>query len=327
MRRRKFFLLAAGTAMTWPLAARAQQKAMPVIGFLGATSPGALGPYLASFRQGLSEAGFVEGQNVTIEYRWAENHNERLPAMAAELVERKVDLIVTLSSGPVALAAKGATSTIPIVFGVGVDPVAQGLVGSLARPGGNLTGATVFGALLTPKRLQLLCELLPQVRVIGFLVNPTNLAFSSGAENLQAVARAKGVQLQIVKAGTENEIDAAFTSLVQGQAGGLLVGADPLFFRRREQIAALAVRYGIPAIYSVRDFAASGGLMSYGPSFTAEYRLVGIYAGRVLKGEKPADLPVQQPITFELVINLKTVKALGITVPQSLLARADEMIE
>ena len=330
VRRRELMLLLGGAAVAWPLAVRAQQKAMPVVGVLNTGSPGpssTSAPLMAAFRQGLSEAGYVEGQNVAIEYRWAEGHYERLPALAADLVARKVDLIVTPGGTPTALAAKSATSTIPIVFRGGADPVAEGLVASLARPGGNLTGVSMLVDELTAKRLELLSELVPQARVIALLVNPTNAASERVIQDVQEAARAKGVQLPILKAGTESEIDAAFASLVQLQAGALLVAADPFLSGRRDQLVALASRHAVPAIYAWREFAASGGLISYGPSLTAAVRLVGTYAGKILKGDKPADLPVQQPTKFELVINLKTAQALGLAVPQALLARADEVME
>jgi putative ABC transport system substrate-binding protein len=325
MKRRDLMLLLAGMAIACPVPVRAQQKAMSVIGYLSVSSPGPSAPFLAAFRQGLSEAGYVEGQNVAIEYRWAEGGYDRLPAFAADLVGRKVDLIAT-SGGAPALAAKSATSTIPIVFNVG-DPVELGLVASLARPGGNLTGVSIITGEMMPKRLELLSELVPRAGVIAFLVNPDTPTVERVIRDMQKAARVKGVQLPILKARTEGEIDAAFAALVQRQAGALVVATDPVFNSRREQFVALASRHAVPAIYYWREFPASGGLISYGPSLTAAYRLVGTYTGKILKGAKPADLPVQQPTTFELVINLKTAKALDLTVPQSLLARADEVIE
>jgi putative ABC transport system substrate-binding protein len=326
MRRRALIAGIAATAAAWPLAARAQQKAMPVIGYL---SPGRPGPsaFVTAFHQGLGETGYLEGQNVAIEYRWAEGHYDRLPALAADLVGRKVDLIVAAGGPPSALAAKGATSTIPIVFnGVG-DPVMVGLVASLARPEGNLTGFSILTVELLPKLVELLSELVPQARVMALLVNPNNPNTPRNIGDAQEAARAKGVQLQILKAATEGEIEAAFASLVQLQAGALVVAGDPFFSSRREQLVALASRHTVPAIYVFREFASAGGLISYGASITASYRQSGVYAGKILKGAKPADLPVQQPTKFQLVINLKTAKALGLTVPQSLLARADEVIE
>jgi putative ABC transport system substrate-binding protein len=310
-----------------PLAARAQQRAMPLIGFLASGSPGPTAPNVAAFRQGLSETGFVEGQNVAIEYRWAEGRYDRLPALAADLVGRKVDVMVAAGGPSPARAAKNATSTIPIVFtGVG-DPIAEGLVASLARPGGNITGFSVLVVELVPKLLELLSELVPQARVIALLINPNNTAHEGIARDAQEAARTKGVQLLILRAGTESEIDAAFASLLKLQAGGLVIVGDPFFGGQIPQLVALTARDAVPAIYAWREFAAAGGLMSYGTSLTGAFRQLGIYAGKVLKGEKPADLPVEQPTKFELVVNLKTVKALGLTVPQTLLARADEVIE
>jgi putative tryptophan/tyrosine transport system substrate-binding protein len=326
MRRRELILLGVAAA-AWPVALRAQQKAMPVIGVLGNGSLGQVAPFMAAFRQGLSETGYVEGQNVAIEYRGAEGHYDRLPALAAELVGRKVDVIVSVGGTPTALAAKSATSTIPIVFRSGEDPVELGLVASLARPGGNLTGVSMLIDQLTPKRLELLAELVPQAGVIALLLNPNNRSAERIIRDGPEAARAKGVQFPILKATTESEIDTAFASLVQLQAGALLVSADPFLSSRREQLVALASRHAVPAIYAWREFAASGGLISYGSSLTAAFRLVGIYTGNVLKGVKPADLPVEQSTTFELVINMKAAKALGLTVPQPLLARADEVIE
>jgi putative ABC transport system substrate-binding protein len=327
MRRRELMFVLAG-AMTTARALRAQQKAMPVVGYLSPASPGPSAPYVAAFRQGLGETGYVEGQNLAIEYRWAEGRYDRLPALAADLVSRKVDVIATTGGPASALAAKNATSTIPIVFMGVSDPVEFGLVASLARPGGNLTGFSNINVELMPKRFELLSELVPQAGVITLLVNPNNAA---GAEQMirdvHEAARTKGVQLQILKAGTESEIDAAFASLVELQAGGLVVGADPFFYSRREQLVALAARHAVPAIYFARKFAAAGGLISYGESIKAALDLLGIYVGKILKGANPADLPVQQPTTFQLVVNLNTANALGLTVPPSILARADEVIE
>jgi putative ABC transport system substrate-binding protein len=326
MRRRDLLALLGGAVALWPLAGRTQQTAMPVIGFLSPASPGPYAPFVATFRQGLSETGYVEGQNLTIEYRWAEGRYDRLPGLAADLVGRKVDLIATSGGPSSALAAKSATSTIPIVF-VSGDPVGDGLVASLARPGGNLTGVSILVVELHPKRLELLAELVPQARMIALLVNPNSPQTERVRRDMQEAARAKGVQLQILKAGTGNEIDAAFASLVQQQTGALVVQSDSFLTSRREQLVALASRHAVPAIYYSREFAALGGLISYGASLTGTYRQLGIYAGKILKGAKPADLPVQQPTTFELVINLKTAQAFGITVPQSMLQRADEVIE
>jgi putative tryptophan/tyrosine transport system substrate-binding protein len=324
MKRRELMLLLTGAVMA-PGALRAQQKAMPVIGFLSATSPGPLAPSLAAFRQGLSETGYVEGQNVAIEYRWAEGRYDQLPALAADLVSRKVDVVAT-GNPPSALALKTATSTIPIVF-ISGDAVADGLVASLARPGGNLTGLSIFTAELMPKRLEVISELVPRAGVIALLVNPNNAGAERIVRDVREAAGAKGVQLHILKAGTESEIDAAFAALVELHAGALLIGTDPFFGSRREQLVGLAAHHAVPAIYPWPDFAKAGGLVSYGPSSTATWRAVGIYVGRILKGEKPADLPVQQPTRFELVVNLNTAQALGLTVSPSILARADEVIE
>jgi len=326
LNRRDLIALLGGTAIARPLAARAQQKAMPVIGYLNSRSPGESAPAVAAFRQGLSETGYVEGQNVAIEYLWAEFRYDRLPALAAALVTRGVDVIAASGAPTSALAAKRATSTIPIVF-ISGDPVAEGLVASLARPGGNLTGVSAFTIELMPKLLELLFELVPRVRVIGLLVNPNNPATEHMVQEVQDAARAKGVPLPILHAGTEAEIDAAFVSLAQQYASALVVSPDSMFIGRREQLVELASRHAIPAIYSFSNFAAAGGLISYGPNPTGLNLLLGIYAGKILNGAKPADLPVQQPTTFELVINLKTAKALGLSVPQALLAQADELIE
>jgi putative tryptophan/tyrosine transport system substrate-binding protein len=327
VRRREllFFLV---SAMTAARTLRAQQKAMPVIGFLDIGAPGArVDSQVAAFGQGLGETGYVEGQNLTIEYRWAEGHYDRLPALVADLVGRKVDVIVTAGGTPSALAAKSATSTIPIVFTFVSDPVAAGLVTGLARPGGNLTGFSNIDTQLTPKRLELLSEMVPQAGVMALLVNPNSPITEAIIRDAEEAARAKGVQLLILKAGTEGEIDAAFASFVERHAGALVVGGDGFFASRREQLVALASRHAVPAIYPWRESADSGGLISYGASLTSGYRQAGIYAGKILKGAKPADLPVQQPAIFELVVNLNTANALGLTVPPSILARADEVIE
>jgi len=300
---------------------------MPMVGFLGFTSPGPFAPFVAAFLRGLSETGYVEGQNVAIEYHWAENRIDRLPALAADLVARKVDVIATSGGTSAALAAKDATSTIPIIFEVGADPVETGLVASFARPGGNLTGVTILTTELNPKRFELLSELVPEARVIAMLVNPNNPRTERVIRVVQEAARARGVQLGIVKAGTEGEIEPAFASLVQQRADALLVANDPFFFDRRDQLVAVAARNLVPAMYEWREFAAAGGLASYGTSFAGMYRRLGAYAGRILAGAKPTDLPVEQPTTFELVLNLKIAKALGLTVPASILARADEVIE
>jgi putative tryptophan/tyrosine transport system substrate-binding protein len=298
-----------------------------VIGFLSGGAPGPAGPYAAALRQGLSETGYVEGQNLAIEYRYAEGHFDRMPALAADLVGRKVDVIVSSGSAPGAHAAKEATSTIPIVFVSADDPIGDGLVASLARPGGNLTGVSLLTLELNPKRFELLSELVPQAKVIALLEIPNRPATERVMPAVQEAARAKGVQLHILKARTESEIDAAFATLVQWQTRALVVSADPFFFSRREQLAALATRHAVPAIYEFREYAAGGGLISYGPSLLAVLRQMGIYTGKILKGAKPADLPVLQPTTFELVVNLRTAKALGLTIPPSILAQADEVIE
>jgi putative tryptophan/tyrosine transport system substrate-binding protein len=323
MRRRELMLLLGGM-MTLPQMLRAEQKTMPVIGFLSSVSTGLAAPHVVAFRQGLSETGYVEGENVAIESRWAEGHPDRLPALAADLVGRRVDVIAAGGDTAV-LAATGATSTIPIVFFSGADPVATGLVQSLARPGGNLTGFSIFVAELMPKRLELLSELVPQAKVIGLLVNDPNAERLIG--DLWEAARVKGLQLQVLRASTESEIDGTFASLAQLSAGGLVVTPNALFVRLREQVVALASRHAVPAIYPQREFAAAGGLITYGTSLTDTYRQLGIYVGEILNGAKPADLPVQQPTTFELVVNLKTANALGLTVPPSILARANEVSE
>jgi putative ABC transport system substrate-binding protein len=324
MNRRQMMLLL-GAAAAAPRSLRAQQKAMPVIGYLNSGSPGPFAPFLAAFHHGLGETGYVEGQNVAVEYRAAEGSYDRLPALAADLVSRQVDVIAA-DALPAARAAKNATTTIPIVFEVGSDPVEFDLIAGLARPGGNLTGVSFLALELMAKRLELLSELVPQVSAIVLLVNPNNENAEHVVRDGENAARVKGVQLTILKAATETEIDTAFATLVRSQTG-LLVTPDPFFLSRREQLVALASHHAVPAIYNVREFAAEGGLISYGTSLTSVHRLLGIYAGKILKGAKPADLPVQQPTTFELVVNLKTSAALGLTVPPSILARADEVIE
>jgi putative ABC transport system substrate-binding protein len=326
MRRRDLIILLSGVMGGWPSVLRAQQKAMPVIGYLSLASPGSNAPNVAAFHQGLRDTGYVEGQNVAIEYRWAEGRHDRLSALAADLIGRKLDVIMTSGGTAPAQAAKNATSTIPIVF-TGGDPVAAGLVTSLARPGGNLTGMTFMTTELLPKQIELLSELAPEARAIAMLVNPNDPLTELFIAEVQEAARAKGLALHILKARTESEIDAAFAGLLQLDAGALLVGGDLFFFGRREQLVALAARHAVPAIYERREFAEAGGLISYGPSFTAVARQAGAYVGRILAGAKPADLPVQQPTKFELVVNLKTAKELGLTVPPSILARADEVIE
>jgi putative tryptophan/tyrosine transport system substrate-binding protein len=325
---RRKLLAALGSAVAWPLAARAQQPAMPVIGFLGAESPDLVASRLRAFRQGLSETGAVEGRNVAIEYRWAEGHNDRLRALAADLVSRQVTVIAVPGSTPAALAAKAATTAIPIVFGVAVDPVAAGLVASLARPGGNLTGVTTLNLEVVPKRVELLHELIPTATAVALLVNPTSPTLAeTSTRNAQMAARTLGLELDILHASTESDFDAVFATLVQRPAGGLVIAPDAFFNSHLEQLAALALRHTMPAFFQFREFAAAGGLMSYGGDITDTYRQAGIYSGRILKGEKPADLPVQQSTEVELIINMRTAKQLGLTVPIQLLGRADEIIE
>jgi ABC-type uncharacterized transport system substrate-binding protein len=329
MRRREFISLLGGAAAAWPLAAGAQQSAVPVIGFLGSTSPDLWAPRLRAFRQGLAEAGYVEGTNVAIEYRWAEGQNERLLTFAAELVRLQVAVLVAPASTPAALAAKAATTTIPIVFSVGTDPVMLGLVTSLNRPGGNLTGGTFLSIEAEPKRLELSHELVPTAHNVALLVNPTNVIAEITIRQFQASARILGLQLHVLNASTERDFDTVFASLAQPQLhlGGLVIGGDAFFSSQSEQLGALTARHAVPAIYIWREFAAAGGLMSYGNSFVDSFHQTGVYTARILKGEKPADLPVQQATKFELILNLKTAKALGLTVPLSLLGRADEVIE
>ena len=326
MRRREFITLIGGATAAWPFAARAQQPAMPVIGYLDGGSLGTSAHVIAAIRKGLSETGYVEGSNVAIEYRWAEGNYDRLPAMAAEVAHRQVAVIVAMGT-PAAFAAKAATSTVPIVFGGGIDPVQAGLVASLNRPGGNVTGVTSMNVEIETKRLGLLHDLLPQATRFAVLVNPDNPFAEIEIKGAQATAATIGGQIEILTARTNREIDDAFASLVQQRADALLIGPDVFFTNRRVQLATLAVRHGVPAIYSFREFAEAGGLMSYGTSNADRDRQVGVYAGRILKGEKPADLPILRPTKFELVINLQTARTLSLTVPAALLARADEVIE
>jgi len=327
IRRREFITVLGGAAAAWPLAARAQQPAMPVIGFLSGGSPETMTNQLTGFCEGLRAAGYVEGRNVAIEYRWNHGHNDRLPALAADLVQHQVNVIAA-GGTPAALAAKAASSTIPIAFYVAADPVEVGLVASLNRPGGNLTGVTSLSGELGAKRLELLHELVPTATIIAALLNPTSpILAETLSRNLQIAARTLGLQLHLVHASTAGEFESAIASLLQARAGGLVIGTDAFFTAHSEQLAALTVRYAIPTIYQYRPFAAAGGFMSYGGDIADAYRQAGIYSGRILKGERPADLPVQQSTKAELIINLKTAKALGLTVPPSLLARADEVIE
>jgi ABC-type uncharacterized transport system substrate-binding protein len=328
MRRREFISLIGGVAATWPLAARAQQPALPVVGFVNVASvKGGYAPFLSAFLKGLSEAGYVDGQNVTIEYRWAEGRLDQLPALVADLVQRRVAVIAATST-PAALAAKAATTTIPIIFEMASDPVRLGLVASLNRPGGNITGVTNANVGIAPKRLQLLHELVPTASAMALLVNPAHPTLAeTNTKELQAAARALGLELHVLNASTERDFDEVFTKLIQLRAGGLVIGPDTFFTSRREQLASLTVRHAVPTIYQNREFAAAGGLLSYGADTADAYRLTGKYVGRVLKGEKPADLPVQQATKIELYINLKTAKALGVTVPNTLIGRADEVIE
>ena len=326
MKRREFITLLGG-ATAWPLAARAQQAAMPVVGFLSSRAPGESADLVAAFRQGLAEAGYVEGQNVSLEFRWGEGRYERLAGYAVELVRRAVTVIVTAGGDPAAQAAKAATATIPIVFVSGSDPVKVGLVASLNRPGGNITGVHLLILGLGAKRLGLLHELMPTVNLVGLLVNPNFADALTQLRDVEDAAQSLGLKLVVQKAGTEFEIDTAFADLARQKTGAILVIADPFFTSQRVQIAALAARYAMPAMFELREYAAAGGLMSYGPDLADGYRQGGVYAGKILKGAKPAELPVEQPTKLGLVINLKTAKALGLQIPDKLLALADEVIE
>jgi len=329
MRRRDFIKVVAGSAMTWPLVARAQQPSMPVVGVLSAEWPNAVtADRLRAFREGLNDTGYVEGRNVTIEYRWAEGRNDRLPALAAELVRLPVNVIVCAGSTQASIAAKAASTTVPIVFYAGIDPVSFGLVPSLSRPGGNVTGVFNLNVDLAAKRLELLHELVPTATIIAGLVNPTNpVVAEPETRDLQAAARTLGLTLHVLHASSEQEIDTAFMTLVQLRAGALVIGNDAYFNSRSEQLAVLTLRYAMPAIYNFREFVLSGGLASFGATVADTYRPLGVYTGRILRGEKPGDLPVQQATKLQLIINMKTAKALGITVPLPLSGRADELIE
>ena len=328
MRRRDFIKVVGGSVAAWPIAAHAQQPAQAVIGFVNSASRQGYEPQISAFLKGLSESGYVEGQNVAIEYRWAEGHSDRLPGLLADLVRRKVAVIVATSS-PAALAAKAVTTTIPIVFEGGMDPVPTGLVASLNRPGGNLTGVTSRYVEVAPKRLELLHELVPTARVVALLVDPTNYAAQAEANirDVQAAAGKLGLELHVLNANAERGFDGVFAELAQLRAGGLVIGDSAYFFVQSRQLAELALRHAVPAVFVSREFVAAGGLMGYGGSLSDSYRLTGVYTARILKGDKPADLPVQQATKIELYVNLKTAKALGITMPTALLVRADEVIE
>jgi putative ABC transport system substrate-binding protein len=327
MRRREFISLIGGAAAAWPFAARAQQVQMPVVGYLSATSPDDGEPRAAAFRRGLQESGYIVGQNVAIEYHWAEQQNDRLPAMAADLVKRHVTVIAATTT-PAALAAQAATTTIPIVFEVGSDPVRLGLVTNLNRPGGNITGVTSLIVEVAPKRLELLHELLPTAKVMALLVNPADRALAQAqAREVLSAARNRGLELHVLNVRSEGDFDAVFADIKRLRVGGLVIGAGSVLVRGLNKLAALTVRHAVPAIYQYRDFPAAGGLMSYGTDTLESYRLAGVHIGRVLKGENPAELPVVQATKFELIINLKTAKALGLTVPNTLIGRADELIE
>jgi putative ABC transport system substrate-binding protein len=325
--RRELLVALGGAAAAWPLVAGAQQGAMPVVGVLSAEWPNLFSDRLRAFHDGLRETGYVEGRNLTIEYRWAEGRNDRLPALAAELVRRQVTVIVSTST-PAVLAARTATTTIPIVFFVAVDPVQLGLVTSLSRPGGNLTGVVTLNVEVAAKRLQLLHELVPTATIVALLVNPTSTTLAeTTTRELETAARTMGLEFHVLRASSEREIDAAFATLIQLRAGALVIGADALFNSRSEQLAALTIRHRVPAIYQFREFVSAGGLMAYGSTVLDTYRPLGVYTGRILKGEKPADLPVRQATKVELVINMKTAKALALSIPMPLIGRVDEVIE
>jgi putative ABC transport system substrate-binding protein len=328
MRRRKFIKLIGSAAVAWPVAAQAQQPTLPVIGFLNGGSSDGSAHFVEAFRRGLSETGHVEGRNVKIEYRWADGQYDRLPELAADLVRRQVTVIATPGSTPASLAAKAATTTIPIIFAIGTDPVAAGLVHTLNRPGSNVTGVNSLNVDVGPKRLELLHEVVPTATIVALLVNPSSpVSAEVLLRDAQATARALRLQVHVLNAKTDGEMEAAFAALLRLQASALVIGPDQFFNTRVEQLAALAVHHAVPAIYEGREFTAAGGLMSYGHSILESYQLAGVYTGRILNGEKPADLPVQQSTKVELYINLKSAKALGITIPYVLVARADEVIE
>jgi len=329
MRRRDFIKVITGSAAAWPLAVRAQQSAMPVVGFINTLNSAdqIASDLLAAFRQGLKETGFIEGQNVAIEYRWAQGQYERLPEFAADLVRRKVDVIAATGGEPSPQAAKAATQTIPIVFTANGDPVREGLVASVNMPGGNVTGLTIFGPAAVTKRVELMHELVPQASVIGYLMNPNHPSGEIEMQAAETAARSLGKKMPVFKASNEPDLDATFATMVQQQIGALVVASDPFFWSRRGEVVSLAARYGLPAIYYLPEFARAGGLMAYGNNLPDAYRLVGVYVGRILKGKKPADLPVMQSTKFQFVINLKTAKAPGIGVPNSMQLLADEVIE